>query len=967
MTDCNIKAQTAPFIAAIISTILPSLPLVAQTTADNQPYSVVDRGPFYRVLQRTVSVTDSATGQVSQQVQSYTELEDGMNYLSNGQWVEAQDLVETTPTGAQAVHGQMKGSFSSDITSVGAITLSTPTETFQSHPIGLFYSDSASGKVAQLGSVQTSVGTLYPPNVIVFSNVLSGLRADLMLVWAKNGFEQNLVLKQNPPPPESFSMSSSSTTLQLWTAMDECPLPNEQRPVLLSSGLEDHILIFASTWFPVGAAFAFGNTPLPPNGQAAQVSLIRPSESGTVPVAKSLANISGQDVLIEEVRYTDLAPVLSQLPQASLTPKVHQTVELADRAGFLRHSQKPSSASHPVQVALAQYVTKGVVLDYPELSGNVNTYTFTNGTTYHIASTFEVGPGTAYLQANAVVKLDTNAYCLLYGNVSCSTSGSPTVFTSSDDDDFGLTISTSTHKPGYAASEGIWMYYQTNQTTLQNVRVRWAQNAIRYDQSASNLQPQLNTATLEHSTTGIFLNIGADTLYLTSATSCNVGTVVYNFKGQSHTSGSVSLNCGDTQFQLPELQHESTVAINPSDPSKIAIFAANYDFNKGAYALLRVTSSDGGNTWTTPGLIATGAPSVLPRAVSDVQAAYDTVGNLFLCYTTNGNTGITLAKSRDNGTSWTVVTNFFNSWVDRPVLATGPGGTNATSSVWVLYVDGNALTLAGAPVASDGTVGGFTSYTPGCSTSVPPTPAPIGTGLAVGPTGKVVMAYEAYSTTNLSNRLIYINVDTDGLGSFQATNGCAAQIQVNMDFGHLIPAQPDRGIYRVPVLAWDRDSTSSHYNRKYLAFTDTQTTSSSDTNTDIYVMYSDDDNGVTWSTRLRVNDDVTSNSQFFPGIAVDQTTGLIAISWYDCRNDPQNQLTQFFAAVSRDGFATRPGNFQLNSTYSYSHTSCYDSIILNYGDFTGLAFYGGYFFPTWCSFTNTTDNCGDLHTCRIAW
>ena len=192
------RPTAAPFLQTVVFVLLtlPS-PLFAQVAVSNPPYSIVDRGPFWRVLQRTVAVTDNVTGQVSQQVQSYTELEDGMNYLSNGQWVDAQDLIEATSTGAEAIHGQMTANFSSDITSSGAITLSTATETFQSHPIGLFYFDSGSGKVAQLGSVQPSVGTLYPPNVIVFSNVLSGLRADLMLVWAKNGFEQNLVLKQN--------------------------------------------------------------------------------------------------------------------------------------------------------------------------------------------------------------------------------------------------------------------------------------------------------------------------------------------------------------------------------------------------------------------------------------------------------------------------------------------------------------------------------------------------------------------------------------------------------------------------------------------------------------------------------------------------------------------------------------------------------------------------------------------------
>ena len=564
------------------------------------------------------------------------------------------------------------------------------------------------------------------------------------------------------------------------------------------------------------------------------------------------------------------------------------------------------------------------------------------------------------------MKLDTNAYFMVTGNISCSTSGSPTVFTSSDDDDFGIPINGNTQKPGYAASEGIYMYYQTVQTTLQNVRVRWAQSAVRYDESFANL-PNLTSAILQHSTTGIYLAIASDTLALTNVTQCNVVTPIYiSPKGGGSVSGSVALNCGDKPFPLPHLQHESTVAINPNDPSKVAIFAANFDNDIAPpFGLLKVTSSDGGSTWSTPVLIAAGTQGdVLPPALSDPQAAYDAVGDLFLSYTITNNASIILAKSRDNGTNWSVVHTFTNSTqnVDRPVLATGPGGTNATASVWVLYIDGNALTLAGAPVGSDGTVSNFTSCVPGCSSNT------VSTGLAVGPTGEVVMAYETRPTTNLSNRLIYINVDADGLGPSQPTNGCAAQIQVKMDYDHLIPAQPDRGVYRVPVLTWDRCPTSAYSNRVYLAFTDTQTTSTSDYNTDIYVMHSDDESRTNWSTRLKVNDDsTTTNSQFFAGIAVDQTTGLIAASWYDCRNDPQNQLTQFFAAVSRDGFATQPRNFPLNATQSYSHQSCYDSQVLNYGDYTGLAFYGGYFFPTWCSFTNTTDYCGDVHTSRIAW
>ena len=36
---------------------------------------------------------------------------------------------------------------------------------------------------------------------------------------------------------------------------------------------------------------------------------------------------------------------------------------------------------------------------------------------------------------------------------------------------------------------------------------------------------------------------------------------------------------------------------------------------------------------------------------------------------------------------------------------------------------------------------------------------------------------------------------------------------------------------------------------------------------------------------VRVNDDATTNSQFLPKIALDPTTGDLAVVWYDSRND----------------------------------------------------------------------------------
>jgi hypothetical protein len=684
------------------------------------------------------------------------------------------------------------------------------------------------------------------------------------------------------------------------------------------------------------------------------------SEQGIPVVKEWVKSPDGSTYLVESLSFSDLLAQIAPLQLADASSatrfdgiRLHHT-----REGL------PASLKHPMLLAKAPYKRTGVAIDYTTLTGGTSSATFVTNQTYYIPSSYSVGSGLATFQPGCFIKYGSGAYLLLSGSVSFPASGTAPVFTSQDDDLFGAHITS--NNLTYTAAQAIWIYYISSSVTIQNVRIRWANRGLQLDANPGKIADIVTSSKFEQSSIGTFVNLPNGSAAFSSVTACGVTTPISLSNGTY--SGSMTPNCGDTQFNLTGLQHESTVTINPSNSSQVAIFAAYYPNGGG---ILKVTSSDGGNTWSSPVLMATGSSGDgLPAANSDPQAAFDATGNLFLAYTTVNNTAIILAKSRDGGSSWPQYTTFASSFADRPVIATGPGGSYASYSVWVLYIDGQAnghLTVAGAPVASDGTVGSFSSYTPGCSTPGGNQLPPVGTGLAVGPTGKVVMAYGSRYEPTTSDRLIYINLDTDGLGPSQPTTGCTAQIQVKMEYFHQILAQPDRRIFRVPVLAWDRDSSSPHYNRKYLAFTDTQTTNTTDQDTDIYVMSSDDDSGVTWSPRLRVND-ASTKSQFFPGIAVDQATGLVAVSWYDCRNDSSNQYTEFFAAVATDGFASQPRNFQLNPTASYSHQSnCFSSTVMNYGDFSGLAYYGGYLFPAWCSFANTSDFCGDIHTCKVAW
>jgi hypothetical protein len=125
-----------------------------------------------------------------------------------------------------------------------------------------------------------------------------------------------------------------------------------------------------------------------------------------------------------------------------------------------------------------------------------------------------------------------------------------------------------------------------------------------------------------------------------------------------------------------------------------------------------------------------------------------------------------------------------------------------------------------------------------------------------------------------------------------------------------------------------------------------------------------DNNGATWPNKVRVNTDSTTTSQFFPRIAVDQSSGKVAVSWYDCRADTgSNRKTQVYAAVSSDGGVTfSANNLQLEAGQSDINAIDPDWQSLGYGyfDYTGLAFYGGYFYSAWADNSNTTTNNPDV-------
>ena len=383
-------------------------------------------------------------------------------------------------------------------------------------------------------------------------------------------------------------------------------------------------------------------------------------------------------------------------------------------------------------------------------------------------------------------------------------------------------------------------------------------------------------------------------------------------------------------------------------------------------------------------LIGTGAggPDRVPRS-QEVRDAYeaaiglsfDEYGNLFLGYLFNVGNDVPIALSTDGGLSFNIIADIVKPassktqtsderrglfrFTDQPTIVAGHG------EVWVVFNGGGPIVATGAPVTGLGQVGSF--ITP---TAVPGTNNCTYGDVAIGPAGQV-MSVCSTTETGTGGGKVWVNVDPDGLGPAPFGDHSTFVTETHIGGFNYIPAQLHRSVDAESGLAWDRTG-GPHNGRVYLVYSRELKNNSDDL--DIFVRYSDD-NGATWNAGVRVNDDSTTNSQFLPKISLDPTSGNLAVSWYDARNDLgaggagdtdgiPNDDAQVWGAFSTDGGQTFSRNIQISAGTSNSHDA-HNGI--DFGDYSGLSFYGGIAHPAWSDNSNSTGNNPDgaLHQLDI--
>ncbi len=377
-------------------------------------------------------------------------------------------------------------------------------------------------------------------------------------------------------------------------------------------------------------------------------------------------------------------------------------------------------------------------------------------------------------------------------------------------------------------------------------------------------------------------------------------------------------------------QTESAVAIDPTNPNNIFVLS-NTTYGGGLFGSY---SNDGGVTWHSRNF-ATGSDGLI-SGCCDGSISFDSYGNLFLTYIDSPIQHVVVAMSADGGQTFTQLTTF-GSPIDQPTITTGPG------SVWVVYNHSGVPTVSHATVTGKG-VSFVSAFSAIQSISEPSGISGNFGDIAVGPAGQVTVAYQnAGSSTGPDN--IYVNTSTNGstFGSYVLAT------PTNVGAFDKLPAQPTRSVDAEAGLAYDR-SNGPHRGRLYLVYTDAPALGSADTN--IFVRYSDD-NGSTWSSPVKVNDDQTTNSQFLPKISVDPTTGYIAVSFYDARDSATNNAVGYYVSISTDGGQTFLMNQRLSAGMS---TPPSDSF--NFGDYSGMAYSGGKVWAAWGDDSNSTGHNG---------
>lgn len=390
---------------------------------------VAERGANHKVWQWQ-TYEQGGNGDIVTHIHEYKELATGMHYWSNGQWVESQEQIQTYSQGAIAQQGQYQVIFANNLNSSGSIDMQTPDgKRLRSSILGLMYHDTASGDAVLIAQLQDSVGTLISSNQVLYTNAFEGLKADVRYTYKKGRFEQDVILREQPPTPESFGLNSQTTEIEVMTEFIDPPQETIREHTWQNAEVDQDI-----SWgaMRIGQGKAFDLA-----GQ--------PNSQKQVSVHKQYLTIQGVKVLLEKVPIKNIQASVENLPLHASIKSTLPTI--VSKEPLLPKHPLAQRDRRPMKLAGASPSNKGYVLDYVLLDTDQDDITFQGDTTYLISGNVNID-GVATFEGGTVVKYGTDpcneSVIEFFDALVCNTSPyRPAIFTSQNDNTVGQNISVS--------------------------------------------------------------------------------------------------------------------------------------------------------------------------------------------------------------------------------------------------------------------------------------------------------------------------------------------------------------------------------------------------------------------------------------------------------------------------------------------------------------------------------------------
>ena len=475
------------------------------------PYTIISRDASSRIWEST-SYALSPSGQVIPHVHQYTELASGLCYQQNGQWVDSQEQINILPDGsAAATNGQNQAYFPADIYN-GVIKLEAHDGIeLQSQPVALSYDDGSNTVI--IAALTNSIGQLISSNQVIYTNAFFGVDADLLYTYRKGGFEQDVVLREQPPTPESLGLNPQTATLQVLTEFFNPPQPtiNSVNMQTEAGEMTDDNLDFGATKIIPGKAFLLG------------------TNEPDVAVTKEWANLNGRQLLVESAPVESMANDLNELPTPATAVTLNVKFPKALTAMRLPKHRLAKTNRSFISASKVTLPTKGMVLDYVTINSGLTNYVFRGDTTYYISGTVDLF-GTNIMEGGTVLKYASTASLYLMESspltspqpviIWPSTPYRPAILTAHNDNTVGDTVS-SGGAVFFGGPSIIYPGGYPNQIDLGNFQMKYFSTGIQVQGGAESMV--ITNAQFDHGlTTAIYSQITGGKLTLENVLFANI-------------------------------------------------------------------------------------------------------------------------------------------------------------------------------------------------------------------------------------------------------------------------------------------------------------------------------------------------------------------------------------------------------------------------------------------------------------